>query len=95
MRKPLKFRFRVRGFFLQIGKIGQKSRQFLIYINTNIFSKVVIPRSPSQAKGLLLASIRDKNPVIFLEPKILYRQAGEFFDSVCFNFRNGRGLCLC
>lgn len=39
--------------------------------------KVVVPRSPSQAKGLLLASIRDKNPVIFLEPKILYRQAVE------------------
>ncbi|ORX75583.1 Thiamin diphosphate-binding protein [Basidiobolus meristosporus CBS 931.73] len=39
--------------------------------------KVVIPRSPIQAKGLLLASIRDKNPTIFLEPKILYRSAVE------------------
>jgi len=39
--------------------------------------KVVVPRSPSQAKGLLLASIRDKNPVIFMEPKVLYRQAVE------------------
>ncbi|KAJ3192167.1 hypothetical protein HK101_006947 [Irineochytrium annulatum] len=39
--------------------------------------KVVIPRSPIQAKGLLLASIRDKNPVIFMEPKILYRSAVE------------------
>ncbi|KAJ3280552.1 hypothetical protein HK104_000586 [Borealophlyctis nickersoniae] len=39
--------------------------------------KVVIPRSPIQAKGLLLASIRDKNPVIFMEPKILYRAATE------------------
>jgi 2-oxoisovalerate dehydrogenase E1 component beta subunit len=39
--------------------------------------KVVIPRSPIQAKGLLLASIRDKNPVIFIEPKILYRAAVE------------------
>lgn len=39
--------------------------------------KVVIPRSPSQAKGLLLASIRDPNPVVFFEPKILYRQAVE------------------
>lgn len=34
--------------------------------------KVVIPRSPRQAKGLLLASIRDPDPVLFLEPKILY-----------------------
>ncbi|EAU88822.2 pyruvate dehydrogenase [Coprinopsis cinerea okayama7 len=39
--------------------------------------KVVIPRSPSQAKGLLLGSIRDPNPVIFMEPKILYRSAVE------------------
>lgn len=37
--------------------------------------KVVIPRDCVQAKGLLLASIRDKNPVIFLEPKALYRGA--------------------
>ena len=29
------------------------------------------------AKGLLLASIRDKNPTIFFEPKILYRSASE------------------
>ncbi|EDR14909.1 uncharacterized protein LACBIDRAFT_319398 [Laccaria bicolor S238N-H82] len=40
--------------------------------------KVVIPRSPIQAKGLLLGSIRDPNPVIFMEPKILYRSAGLF-----------------
>jgi 2-oxoisovalerate dehydrogenase E1 component beta subunit len=39
--------------------------------------KVVMPRSPIQAKGLLLASIRDRNPVIFFEPKILYRAAVE------------------
>jgi 2-oxoisovalerate dehydrogenase E1 component beta subunit len=37
--------------------------------------KVVIPRDPIQAKGLLLASIRDPNPVIFFEPKALYRNA--------------------
>mmetsp|Transcript_29000 Transcript_29000/g.51875 ORF Transcript_29000/g.51875 Transcript_29000/m.51875 type:complete len:153 (+) Transcript_29000:1596-2054(+) len=37
--------------------------------------KVVTPRGPIQAKGLLLASIRDKNPVIFFEPKSLYRLA--------------------
>ncbi|MEZ9595476.1 alpha-ketoacid dehydrogenase subunit beta [Shewanella sp. 10N.261.52.F9] len=35
--------------------------------------KVVVPRNPEQAKGLLIASIRDKNPVIFFEPKRLYR----------------------
>lgn len=35
--------------------------------------KVVVPRNPYQAKGLLLAAIRDPNPVIFFEPKRLYR----------------------
>ncbi|WVF71326.1 hypothetical protein IAT40_006129 [Kwoniella sp. CBS 6097] len=39
--------------------------------------KVVIPRSPIQAKGLLLAAIRDPNPVLVFEPKILYRAAVE------------------
>eukprot|EP00403_Amphidinium_massartii_P029629 CAMPEP_0178404604 /NCGR_PEP_ID=MMETSP0689_2-20121128/17972_1 /TAXON_ID=160604 /ORGANISM="Amphidinium massartii, Strain CS-259" /LENGTH=804 /DNA_ID=CAMNT_0020025599 /DNA_START=8 /DNA_END=2422 /DNA_ORIENTATION=+ len=36
--------------------------------------KVVIPRGPRQAKGLLLAAIREPNPVLFFEPKVLYRQ---------------------
>ena len=35
--------------------------------------KIVVPRNPQQAKGLLLAAIRDDNPVIFFEPKRLYR----------------------
>ena len=39
--------------------------------------KIVIPRSPAKAKGLLLSCIRDKNPCIFFEPKILYRSAVE------------------
>lgn len=43
--------------------------------------KVVVPRNPEQAKGLLLASIRDANPVIFFEPKKLYRASvGEVPD---------------
>lgn len=35
--------------------------------------KVVIPRNPVQAKGLLRACINDPNPCLFFEPKILYR----------------------
>ena len=34
--------------------------------------KVVVPRGPRQAKGLLLACIRDRNPCVFFEPKALY-----------------------
>lgn len=37
--------------------------------------KVLAPSTPYQAKGLLLAAIRDDNPVIFFEPKRLYRAA--------------------
>nr|WP_299242704.1 transketolase C-terminal domain-containing protein [uncultured Halomonas sp.] len=35
--------------------------------------KIVVPRNPHQAKGLLLAAIRDPDPVLFFEPKRLYR----------------------
>ncbi len=35
--------------------------------------KIVVPRDPAQAKGLLLASINCPDPVIFFEPKKLYR----------------------
>jgi 2-oxoisovalerate dehydrogenase E1 component beta subunit len=35
--------------------------------------KVVVPRNPHQAKGLLLAAIHDPDPVLFFEPKRLYR----------------------
>ena len=35
--------------------------------------KVVIPSTPHDAKGLLLAAIDDPDPVIFMEPKALYR----------------------
>jgi len=41
--------------------------------------RVVMPRSPAQAKGLLTAAVLEcHDPVIFMEPKILYRAAEEF-----------------
>jgi len=43
--------------------------------------KIIIPRGPKQAKGLLLAAIRDPDPVLFFEPKVLYRAKIEGPDS--------------
>jgi len=39
--------------------------------------KVVVPSTPYEAKGLLLAAIRDPDPVIFMEPKKIYRSLRE------------------
>jgi pyruvate dehydrogenase E1 component beta subunit len=35
--------------------------------------KVVVPSTPRETKGLLAAAIRDPDPVVFLEPKLIYR----------------------
>jgi 2-oxoisovalerate dehydrogenase E1 component beta subunit len=64
--------------------------------------RVVIPSSPSRAYGLLLASIRDPDPVIFLEPTRLYRlfkqevaDNGEALPlDVCFVLRAGDDVTL-
>jgi len=39
--------------------------------------KVVVPSNPYDAKGLMIASIRDDDPVIFFENKVLYQMEGE------------------
>jgi pyruvate dehydrogenase E1 component beta subunit len=39
--------------------------------------KVVIPSTPYEAKGLLLSAIRDPDPILFMEPKRIYRAIRE------------------
>lgn len=64
--------------------------------------RVVIPSSPSRAYGLLLAAIRDPDPVIFFEPKRIYRQYKEEVPDdgealpldTCFVLRDGSDLTL-
>ena len=59
--------------------------------------KVVSVATPYDAKGLLIEAIRDNNPVVFLEPKRIYRlQKQEVSDDgralpldVCYTLREG------
>ncbi|PIQ38249.1 MAG: alpha-ketoacid dehydrogenase subunit beta, partial [Lysobacterales bacterium CG17_big_fil_post_rev_8_21_14_2_50_64_11] len=64
--------------------------------------RVVLPSSPARAYGLLLAAIRDPDPVIFMEPKRIYRQYKELVPDdgealpldVCFVLRDGSDVTL-
>ena len=61
-----------------------------------------MPSSPARAYGLLLAAIRDPDPVIFFEPKRIYRQYKEVVADdgealpldVCFVLRDGSDVTL-
>ncbi|CAD5205541.1 unnamed protein product [Bursaphelenchus okinawaensis] len=56
--------------------------------------KVVVPRGPIQAKGLLLSCIKDPNPCIFFEPKVLYRNAVEEVPKAPYTVEIGKAEVL-
>ena len=59
-----------------IGLGGQHSQSFEAWFVHVPGLKVVMPSTPYDVKGLLKSAIRDPNPVIFLEPGILYGVSG-------------------
>jgi len=59
-----------------IGLGAQHSQSFEAFFAHVPGLKVVMPSTPYDAKGLLKAAIRDPNPVIFMEPIILYGTSG-------------------
>jgi pyruvate/2-oxoglutarate/acetoin dehydrogenase E1 component len=58
------------------GAAEQHSQSVEAWVTNVPGLKVVIPSTPYDAKGLLKAAIRDDDPVVFLEQKLLYRTKG-------------------
>ncbi len=63
-----------------IGAAAQHSQSLEAWFMHIPGLKVVLPSTPYDAKGLLISAIRDDNPVVFLEHKILYQVMGEVPD---------------
>lgn len=63
------------------GQLGaQHSQNFENWYANTPGLKVVVPSNPSDAKGLLKSSIRDNDPVIFMESELMYGDKGEVTD---------------
>ncbi len=63
-----------------IGAAAQHSQSLEAWFMHIPGLKVAIPATPYDAKGLLISAIRDDNPVVFLEHKLLYGAEGEVPD---------------
>lgn len=74
---PMTVRCACGGYVTGAAQHSQSLESMLVHIPG---LKVVYPSNPQDAKGLLIASIRDDNPVVFLEHQTLYGVKGEVTD---------------
>jgi len=75
------------------GQGAQHSQSFHSYFMHVPGIKVIAPTTPHDAKGALIASIRDNNPVIFVEHRMLYSNKG-YVPEKTYEIEFGKGRVL-
>ena len=68
---PLLIRLTMGGYIGAAAQHSQSLESWFVHVPG---LKVVCPSTPADATGLLRASLRERNPVMFFEPKRIYRQ---------------------
>ena len=76
------------------GNAGQHSQSLEAIFMHIPGIKVVMPSDPGEAAGLLRTAIRDNNPVMFFEHKVLYAKKGEVPDDSNFSIPFGKAKIL-
>ena len=91
-RCPAVIRFSAGGGFSAAGQHSQAMYQIMTSFPG---LKVVVPSTPYDAKGLLLSAIRDPDPVIFFEPKRIYRAFREEVPEDEYTIPIGKARMVC
>lgn len=78
MKVPMVVRMAVGGGLQCAAQHSQSLEGLLVHIPG---LKVVYPSTPADAQGLLIAAIRDENPVIFCEHELLFQKKGDVPDT--------------
>jgi len=82
----------IRGIINRGGEQGPQHSQALQAIFAHIPGlKVVMPSTPYDAKGLLISSIRDDNPVLYIDDRWLYEESGEVPEEI-YDVPIGKGV---
>lgn len=73
----------VRGIINRGGEQGAQHSQALQAMFTHVPGlKVVMPATPRDAKGLLIAAVEDDNPVVYIDDRWLYDEVGEVPEGI-------------